>query len=89
MPWKKIKTKPAIVNAPPHKVGTVAMVNREMRFVLLDVGTFYTPAPGSALKTFTSGIESGTLSVTGERRRPFIAADIASGEPIVGDDVFE
>jgi len=88
-PAKNAKIQSAPTTVGPRKVGTVTMVNPGLKFVLLDVGSLYTPAAGSALRTFTSGIESGVINVTGERRRPFIAADIVSGQPVTGDDAFE
>jgi hypothetical protein len=73
----------------PERVGTVAVVNSDLRFVLLDVGSLYTPPPGMALKTFSSGTETGVLAVGAEKERPYIAADIVSGSPRVGDVVEE
>jgi hypothetical protein len=73
----------------PHRVGSVALVNGEMRFALVDTGTLYQPPKGVALKTFSNGQQTGVLSVSGERKPPFIAADIVQGTPSRGDDVVE
>lgn len=73
----------------PRRVGRVAVVNEDLHFVLVDVGSLYTPAAGTALKSFSGGTETGILAVNPERSRPFIAADIVKGEPKVGDDVEE
>jgi hypothetical protein len=73
----------------PRQVGTVAMVNEDLRFVLVDVGSLYTPAAGTALKSFSGGAESGILAVGPQKHRPFIVADIVKGEPKVGDLVEE
>ena len=74
----------------PRRVGTVALVNDEKRFVLVDVGSLYTPAAGTALKSFSpGGAETGILAVDAEKQRPFIVADIVKGEPKVGDQVEE
>ena len=73
----------------PRRVGTVAVVNDELRFVLVDVGSLYTPAAGTALKSFSGGRETGILAVDPEKQRPFIVADIVKGEPKVGDQVEE
>ena len=73
----------------PRRVGTVAVVNEELHFVLVDVGSLYTPAAGTALKCFSGGTETGILAVDAEKRRPFIAADIVKGAPKVGDEVEE
>ena len=73
----------------PQMVGTVALVNEEGRFVLVDVGSLYSPTPGTALKCFYDGEETAVLAVTAERMRPHIAADIVKGTPHRGDKVFE
>lgn len=73
----------------PRRVGTVAFVNNDLHFVLIDVGSLYIPAAGQALKTFSGGTESGIVSVSPERKRPFIAADIVKGAPQKDDDVFQ
>jgi hypothetical protein len=70
-------------------VGTVASVNEELHFVLVDVGSLYTPPAGTALKCFSSGAETGIIAVSPERERPFIVGDIVKGEPKVGDEVEE
>ncbi len=75
--------------AGPRRVGTVAVVNDELRFVLVDVGSQYTPPAGMALKSFSGGAETSVLAVSPEKQRPFIAADIIKGEPKVGDAVEE
>jgi len=80
---------PAAVVPGPQRVGTVAVVNEELRFVLVDVGSLYTPQPGTALKSFSDGTETGVLAVGPEKQRPFIVADIVKGEPKVGDEVRE
>ncbi len=73
----------------PQRVGRVAVVNEELGFVLVDVGSLYTPASGTALKSFRNGVETGVLAVSPEKERPFISADIVKGTPQVGDDVEE
>jgi hypothetical protein len=75
--------------ANPHRIGTVAVVNDDLHFVLLDVGSLYSPPAGMALKTFSGGAETGVLAVDAEKRRPFVVADIVKGEPKVGDEVKE
>ena len=71
----------------PRLVGTVTMINGG--FALVDVGTLYSPEPGTALKCFSAGEETAVLTVSPERRRPFITADIVKGMPHPGDEVFE
>jgi hypothetical protein len=91
-PKKKPKAKPTPAEkaqTPHRRVGTVALVNNDLHFVLIDVGTLYTPEAGTALKSFSGGVETGILAVDPEKRRPFVVADIVKGEPKVGDDVVE
>ncbi len=73
----------------PRLVGTVAFVNESLHFVLIDTGTFYSPAEGTALKSFAGKEESAVLAVSPEHQRPFITADIVKGEPHRGDLVYE
>ncbi|MGC3990558.1 MAG: hypothetical protein QM796_12930 [Chthoniobacteraceae bacterium] len=87
---KKKPQKPAASEeSKPHPIGTVTLVNEDLKFVLIDVGPSYLPQRGQAVKTFTNGQESGILAITGERQPPFIAADIVKGSPQKGDDVLQ
>ncbi len=43
---------------------------------------------GQALVCRAAGGVTATLRVSHERRPPFVVADVATGEPHVGDDVF-
>lgn len=73
----------------PRLVGTVALVNQESGFVLVDVGTSYVPGPGKTLKCLLGGKETAELKTTPEQKIPFISADIMKGTPAKGDQVFE
>ncbi len=81
---KKVESAPQ-----PRLVGSIAFVNEQLGFVLVDVGSLYTPAAGSALKSFADGQETAVLAVSPERKRPFITADIVKGAPHRGDLVYE
>jgi hypothetical protein len=75
---------------PQHRlVGTIVAVNEEGKFVLIDTESSYAADVGTALKSFTDGTESGVLTVSPERKPPFMIADIVSGTPQKGDQVFE
>lgn len=73
----------------PQRVGTIALVNEDLSFVLVDVGSLYAPQAGTALKSFSGGAETAILAVDPEKQRPFIVADIIRGNPKVGDEVRE
>jgi hypothetical protein len=89
--------KPAIIKMPraepltqlPKLVGIVTLVNSDDRFVLVEENQGIPLHPGTALKTFRAGVESGVIAVGQESRRPFITADIVSGDPQRGDQVFQ
>jgi hypothetical protein len=76
-----------------EKLGEIVLVNEVAGFVLVDVGP-YIPPDGEALKAFAPEVqpgetgESAVLTVSIERARPFVVADIVSGEPARGDVVY-
>jgi hypothetical protein len=75
--------------AQPTVVGEIAMVDEEKRFVLVDLDSnLYVPAPGTALRATNSSGATARLKASPEQKRPFIAADIVDGDPVVGDQVF-
>ena len=70
-------------------VGQVAIVDAEQRFVLIDLGSnLYVPEPGLLLRAGNDSGETAQLKTTPEQNRPFVAADIVEGHPLVGDQVF-
>ncbi|MGI8432862.1 MAG: hypothetical protein ACR2MW_11315 [Chthoniobacterales bacterium] len=70
-------------------VGQVAIVDAEQGFVLIDLGSnLYVPEPGVLLRASNDGGETAQLKTTPEQKRPFVAADIVEGHPLVGDQVF-
>ena len=73
----------------PTYVGTVTLVNEDLKFVLVEGSPFYMPDPGQALKCFSNGQETGIVAVSAERHRPFFSADIVKGEPQKGDEVYQ
>jgi hypothetical protein len=70
-------------------VGSVALVDEENRFVLIDLeSNLYVPAVGAVLRTRdASGHTTGRVRTAPEQQRPFIAADMVEGTPRVGDEV--
>ncbi len=77
-------------NPRPITVGKVTIVNEEKRFVLIDLASNLSiPDPGVALRTMNGSEETGQLRAAPERKRPFMAADIVSGHPTVGDRVVQ
>jgi len=79
------KKKPPKPSA-PVVIGKVSLVNRELEFLLID--TYYTPPAGTPLRAVNaSGDDTALLTVSQEKRRPFIIANIDDGAPQVGDRV--
>lgn len=89
---KSAATKTAPV---PRKIGQIALVNSELGFALIDVDMGFAPLSGTALKTFPRGsepmpdAETAILTVSQERRPPFIAVDVVRGQPQKGDAVYQ
>jgi hypothetical protein len=74
--------------ARPTVIGSVAVVDEEKRFVLIDLeSNLYVPPPGAILRTANPRGETGRLRTSPEEKRPFVAADIEQGNPAVGDQV--
>lgn len=70
----------------PIVIGKVSLVNAELEFILVD--TYFTPPAGTPLRTLSAtGDETALLTVSREKRRPFIIANINDGAPQVGDRV--
>src|ERR1700677_3851148 len=55
-----------------RQVGTIVMVNEAQRFVLIDTASFAPAEDGTALKCFSNGKETGVLTLSPERRPPFM-----------------
>jgi hypothetical protein len=74
---------------PSRLVGEVALVDEEKRFALINLeSNLYVPSPGTKLQTKNATGETAQLKASPEQKRPFIAADIVDGDPVVGDEVF-
>ncbi len=92
-PRPKPKPPVAAVQPParhvPQLIGTITLVNSSLHFVLVDVRAFEYPTVGIALESFADGKETAILTVSPEKNRPFIIADIVKGMPNRGDLVYE
>jgi hypothetical protein len=73
----------------PRQMGKITMVNEIGQFVLVELGAGAVADSGSTLKCMRNGTETGTLKVSPERRGKWIAADIVSGTPSLGDEVLQ
>lgn len=72
----------------PEWIGTIALVSREQRFVLIDSTAFYTLPTGTDITGVSGQQETSLLRVTGQRKHPFFIADIIEGDPKPGDRVY-
>ena len=72
-----------------RQIGKILLVNSEAGFVLVEIRGATPPDPGLALKCFRDGAETGILTVSGERHGMNIIADIVTGTPRKGDQVFK
>ena len=71
------------------QIGTILLVNADAGFVLIDTHGWVQPEAGMALKCMREGVDSGILIVSGERRGSHVIADITTGTPRKGDQVFQ
>lgn len=74
---------------PPQLIGTVKMVNKEDRFVLIDAISYGATQAGDAMVCIVNQQESAHLRASALRNPPFLIADIASGNPSPGDKVYK
>lgn len=73
---------------PAHLVGTVKLVNKEEKFVLIDTLTAGNVAAGDHLLCIMNERQTASLKMTSLRNPPFLIADITDGAPEVGDRVY-
>jgi hypothetical protein len=73
----------------PLLVGRIVLVNPTDRFVLIDAATAPAARVGATWRAYSEGALSAELRATDVRRRPWVIADIVSGEPQTGDTVMQ
>ncbi len=76
---------------PTEHLGTVHVIGTGQRFVLVQTPSAQPVAnlvDGQALVCRAGTVVTATLRTSHERRPPFVVADVATGEPHVGDEVF-
>ena len=69
--------------------GKVVLINRVLRFVVMDFPIRRMPAVDQRLNVYHDGRKTGEVKVTGPTRDTTIAGDITAGEAQVGDEVRE
>lgn len=69
------------------RLGKILVVKEKLEFVLIDIGTAPAPEAGTKLLAYTDANPSAELAVSAFQKRPFLIADIVSGEPKAGDAV--
>jgi hypothetical protein len=67
--------------------GTVARVNAAARFVILNFPVGGLPEIGQTLYVYRHGLKVGEVKVTAPQQDDNTAADIATGEADVGDEI--
>jgi len=72
----------------PAQVGRIVMVDAVHGFALIDTGSAARLPPQASLLVLRDRQSVATLVLTAESRPPYLAAEIASGQPVVGDVVF-
>ena len=80
-------TNKLIVTAAPTLAGTVARVNENARFAVVNFPVGTMPAPGQHLDVYRRGLKVGELKVTGPQDNDNTVADIIDGEAARGDEL--
>jgi hypothetical protein len=75
--------------AAPRLIGTIKMVNKDDKFVLIDAVSYSGAQPGDSLVCIVNQRETAYLRASALRNPPFLIADIASGNPSPGDKVYK
>ena len=86
-PWRK--TAAAVTADYAPRLGVIASVNGPLKFVLVDCGTAPVPGKGRELRVYRDGAIVAELTATSRVKRPYLLADIAAGNPVVGDAVMQ
>lgn len=79
-------TKSAVSPAAPAR-GKVALVNAQLRYVILEFGMARVPSPGQRFAIFRESEKVGQIRISNETSGSNIAADIIMGDLQVGDEV--
>jgi hypothetical protein len=74
---------------PKQLIGTITLVNTDIAYALIDNGSQPSPAAGTKVECRSPDGTIAQLRVTEIRKRPFIVADIVSGTPHKGDEVYQ
>lgn len=85
---KQEKPEPKLDSKAPQLIGRVSSVPADKRFVLIQSYGAAKFETGAILTTRGPDDRNGNLKVTGERMGQFVAADVQSGAPAVGDGVY-
>ncbi len=83
------KKAPPINDTRPLRLGEVALVNEAEHFALIETFSPAPPAVGTILRIYRGDAVSAELRATSVRRKPFLVADLVSGAPARGDEVFQ
>jgi hypothetical protein len=90
--WPKLlfpKKKQPPQALPPARLGAIAFIDQENKFVLIDAETLAGAVPGEPLVCISNQNETGTLRLSTLRNPPFLVADIIGGNPQKGDLVYK
>lgn len=72
---------------PGQTTAKVVMVNKEMKFVVLEFTTSAVPTAGSQLSLYRGTERVATIKATEPMKPPLVTADILNGEPRKGDEI--
>ena len=88
-PAQKAKPDKVVVTPVDRVVGRVALVNRALRYVVVDFSRGRVPAADQLLNVYRQGKKVAELKVSSQSDGRNFAADILAGEVRVGDEARE
>lgn len=72
---------------PGQTSAKVVMVNKELKFVVLEFTTSAIPTPGSQMSLYRGADRVATVKATEPMKPPLVTADILDGDPRKGDEI--
>ncbi len=89
--WKKgrktAKPESAVVTPVRAYTGSIALVNAELRYVVVEGTVGELPPVGTTLQVFRGDNKVADIVVSEQRQDVNYAADITNGQPQVGDSI--
>ena len=84
---RRASLNPGAVTAAAQAIGKIAIVNAQLRYVIIDCGAARLPGSGTRFAVYRATEKVGQIRTSNEASGTNIAADIIMGNLQVGDEV--